>query len=66
MAHLSDGNLVTDLLSIGEMTPRTGLDPPDATPAGGLNKHGTFEGVFFFSTRSCTSIDHFLNQVTQA
>jgi hypothetical protein len=66
MAHLSDGNLVTDLLSIGKMTSLTGQDPPDAPPAGGLNQHGTFEGVFSFSTRGCTSINHFLNQATQA
>jgi hypothetical protein len=66
MAHLSDGNLVTDLLSIGSMTPLTGQEPPDAAPAGGLNQHGTFEGAFSFSTRSCTSMNHFLNQVTQA
>jgi unspecific peroxygenase len=64
MAHLSDGNLVTDLLSIGAKTPLTGEAPPDT--AGGLNEHGTFEGAFSFSTRSCTSMNHFLNQVTQA
>lgn len=68
MAHLSDGNLVTDLLSIGKSTKLTGQDPPEAPPAGGLNMHGTFEGAFYFSARSYTSINHFLNhwQVTQA
>ena len=68
MAHLSDGNLITDLLSIGKSTHLTGPDPPGAPPAGGLNRHGTFEGAFssYFSARSCMSINHFLNQATQA
>ena len=60
MAHLSDGNLVTDLLSIGKRTSLTGQDPPDAPAAGGLNKHGTFEGAFYFSASSCSTwINHF-------
>ncbi|RXW17927.1 heme-thiolate peroxidase [Candolleomyces aberdarensis] len=40
--HLMNGNLVTDLLSIGGKTSKTGPDPP--AHAGGLNVHGTFEG----------------------
>jgi unspecific peroxygenase len=43
-AHLLDGNLVTDLLSIGDKTPLTGPDPPAPAIVGGLNNHGTFEG----------------------
>ncbi|EAU83038.2 hypothetical protein CC1G_08975 [Coprinopsis cinerea okayama7 len=43
-AHLMDGNLVTDLLSIGPKTPKTGPDPPPPAIVGGLNNHGTFEG----------------------
>ncbi|RXW17616.1 heme-thiolate peroxidase [Candolleomyces aberdarensis] len=44
VAHLMNGNLVTDLLSIGGKTPRTGPDPPAPAHAGGFNVHGTFEG----------------------
>ncbi|TFK18228.1 aromatic peroxygenase precursor [Coprinopsis marcescibilis] len=44
LAHLGDGNLVTDLISIGEKTTRTGPDPPRPAIVGGLNNHGTFEG----------------------
>ncbi|KAG2003733.1 Aromatic peroxygenase [Coprinopsis cinerea AmutBmut pab1-1] len=44
VAHLVDGNLVTDLLSIGEKTRKTGPDPPPPAIVGGLNNHGTFEG----------------------
>ena len=43
-AHLLDGNLVTDLISIGDKTPKTGPDPPTPAIVGGLNNHGTFEG----------------------
>ncbi|CAA7270619.1 unnamed protein product [Cyclocybe aegerita] len=41
-AHLVDGNLITDLLSIGRKTPLTGRDPPPIV--GGLNTHAVFEG----------------------
>lgn len=44
VAHIIDGNLVTDLLSIDDKTPKTGIDPPPPTIVGGLNNHGTFEG----------------------
>jgi hypothetical protein len=47
LGHLLDGNLVTDLLSIGGLTPRTGPPPPPPAHAGGLNVHGTFEGEFY-------------------
>ncbi|KAJ2925816.1 heme-thiolate peroxidase, partial [Candolleomyces eurysporus] len=42
--HLMNGNLVTDLLSIGGKTSKTGPDPPAPAHAGGLSVHGTFEG----------------------
>ncbi|KAJ2921633.1 heme-thiolate peroxidase, partial [Candolleomyces eurysporus] len=42
--HLMNGNLVTDLLSIGDKTSKTGPDPPAPAHAGGLNVHRTFEG----------------------
>ncbi|KAJ2925164.1 heme-thiolate peroxidase, partial [Candolleomyces eurysporus] len=44
LGHLLNGNLVTDLLSIGGKTPKTGPPPPAPAHAGGLNVHGTFEG----------------------
>ncbi|KAJ2924549.1 hypothetical protein H1R20_g12538, partial [Candolleomyces eurysporus] len=44
LGHLLNGNLVTDLLSIGGATPKTGPPPPPPAHAGGLNVHGTFEG----------------------
>ena len=43
-AHLVDGNLLTDLLSIGGKTSKTGEDPPPPAIVGGLNTHGVFEG----------------------
>ena len=51
-AMLVDGNLVTNLLSIGRKTKRTGPDPPSPAIVGGLNTHDVFEG------RS-TSYNHF-------
>ncbi|RXW25115.1 heme-thiolate peroxidase [Candolleomyces aberdarensis] len=44
LGHLLNGNQVTDLLSIGGKTPKTGPPPPAPAHAGGLNVHGTFEG----------------------
>lgn len=43
-AHLVDGNLVTDLLSIGGKSSFTGPDPPAPAIVGGLNTHAVFEG----------------------
>ncbi|TFK17849.1 Cloroperoxidase [Coprinopsis marcescibilis] len=43
-ALLGNGNVVTDLLSIGGKTRLTGPDPPAPAIVGGLNNHGTFEG----------------------
>jgi len=43
-AHLVDGNLVTNLLSIGGKTGKTGPDPPSPAIVGGLNTHAVFEG----------------------
>ena len=45
LAHLLNGNLATDLLSIGGLTPKTGPPPPAPAHAGGLSVHGTFEGM---------------------
>ncbi|KAF5352359.1 hypothetical protein D9756_005988 [Leucocoprinus leucothites] len=39
-----DGNVVTNLLSIGGKSTLTGEDPPAPATAGGLNTHGPFEG----------------------
>ncbi|KAH7103082.1 heme-thiolate peroxidase [Auriculariales sp. MPI-PUGE-AT-0066] len=41
---LVDGNQLTNLLSIGGISPLTGPSPPLPALAGGLNVHGTFEG----------------------
>ncbi|KAF9479958.1 aromatic peroxygenase precursor [Pholiota conissans] len=43
-AHLVDGNLLTDLLSIGGKTAKTGPNPPAPAIVGGLNTHAVFEG----------------------
>ena len=43
-AMLVDGNLVTNLLSIGKKTHKTGPNPPKPAIVGGLNTHGVFEG----------------------
>ena len=43
-AHILNGNLEFDLLSIGGKTPKTGPDPPAPAQVGGLNQHATFEG----------------------
>ncbi|KAJ2936550.1 heme-thiolate peroxidase, partial [Candolleomyces eurysporus] len=43
-ALLVDGNLLTNLLSIGGKTKRTGPDPPPPAIVGGLNTHDVFEG----------------------
>ncbi|TFK23902.1 aromatic peroxygenase precursor [Coprinopsis marcescibilis] len=44
IGHLLDGNPVTDLLSIGGKTSRTGPDPKGPSKVSGLRTHGTFEG----------------------
>ncbi|KIJ27631.1 hypothetical protein M422DRAFT_190789 [Sphaerobolus stellatus SS14] len=41
---LIDGNLVTNLMSIGGKSPLTGLDPSKLATIGGLNTHAGFEG----------------------
>lgn len=43
-ALLVDGNVITNQLSIGEKTPKTGPDPPSPAIVGGLNTHAVFEG----------------------
>ncbi|KAF8986454.1 Chloroperoxidase [Cyathus striatus] len=43
-AMLVDGNVITDLLSIGGKTPSTGPDPPKPAIVGGLDTHAVFEG----------------------
>ena len=46
-AFLVDGNPITNLLSIGGKTPRTGIDPPEPAIVGGLDTHAVFEGAIF-------------------
>jgi len=41
---LVDGNMLTNLLSIGDKTRLTGPDPPLPATAGGLDTHNVFEG----------------------
>jgi hypothetical protein len=43
-AFIVNGNLVTNLLSIGEKSSKTGPDPPSPAIVGGLNTHNVFEG----------------------
>lgn len=43
-AHLVDGNLVTNLLSIGGKSNLTGPDPPVPASVAGLDTHAVFEG----------------------
>ena len=58
-AFLVDGNQITNLLSIGGKSPKTGPDPPKPAIVGGLDTHAVFEGAqsrFVFScliTDSC-------------
>lgn len=44
-AFIVDGNLLTNLMSIGMKSPFTGADPPAPAIVGGLNTHGVFEGA---------------------
>lgn len=44
-ALIVDGNPITNLLSIGGKTIRTGIDPPKPAIVGGLNTHAVFEGT---------------------
>ncbi len=41
---LLDGNPITNLMSIGGKSPRTGRDPPPPAVVGGLGAPGFFEG----------------------
>ncbi|KAE8222688.1 hypothetical protein CF319_g4159 [Tilletia indica] len=43
-AHLVDGNMLTNLMSIGGKSSSTGTNPPAPATVGGLNTHGLFEG----------------------
>ena len=54
--HLVDGNLLTDLPSIGGKTSETGLDPPAPAIVGGADTHAVFEGDA--STTRGTSKSH--------
>ena len=47
LALLTNGNPVTNLLSIGGKSPLTGVDPPppSLSKVAGLDNHGTFEGA---------------------
>ncbi|KAJ3560007.1 heme-thiolate peroxidase [Leucocoprinus birnbaumii] len=44
LGHISNGNQVTDLLSIGGKSHGTGPDPSSPAPVSGLSTHSTFEG----------------------
>ena len=46
-AMLVDGNLITNLLSIGGKSSKTGPDPPKPAIVGGLDTHAVFEGAPF-------------------
>jgi unspecific peroxygenase len=58
-AHLLNGNIEYDLLSIGAKTPKTGPDPPPPAVVGGLNRHGTFEGDVSFTRADAFFGDNF-------
>lgn len=45
-ALLVDGNLLTNLMSLGPKSNQTGPDPPAPAIVGGLNAHAVFEGIF--------------------
>ena len=44
-AMLVDGNQITNLLSIGGKSSKTGPDPPKPAIVGGLDTHAVFEGA---------------------
>ena len=44
-AMLVDGNMITNLLSIGGKSSKTGPDPPKPAIVGGLDTHAVFEGA---------------------
>ena len=44
-AFLVDGNMITNLLSIGGKSSLTGPDPPQPAIVGGLDTHAVFEGA---------------------
>ena len=44
-AMLVDGNQITNLLSIGGKSSKTGPDPPKPAVVGGLDTHSLFEGA---------------------
>ena len=46
-AMLTDGNQITNLLSIGGKSPKTGPDPPQPAIVGGLDTHSVLEGAPF-------------------
>ncbi|EKM78506.1 hypothetical protein AGABI1DRAFT_114754 [Agaricus bisporus var. burnettii JB137-S8] len=48
-SHLIDGNVITDLMSIGAKTDLTGPAPPPPANPGGLNLHGFIEGDASFT-----------------
>ena len=46
-AMLVDGNMITNLLSIGGKSYKTGPDPPQPAIVGGLDTHAVLEGAPF-------------------
>lgn len=51
-AFLVDGNLLTNLVSIGKKSPETGPNPPAPATAGGMNTPTLFEGLITFGSLS--------------
>jgi unspecific peroxygenase len=46
-AFVVDGNVITNLMSIGSKSPKTGPDPPTPAIVGGLDTHAVFEGILY-------------------
>jgi unspecific peroxygenase len=46
-AFVVDGNVITNLMSIGGKSPKTGPDPPTPAIVGGLDTHSVFEGILY-------------------
>jgi unspecific peroxygenase len=55
-AMLVDGNLVTNRLSIGGKTRKTGPNPPKPAIVGGLDTHAVFEGMLWLFSLLITSM----------
>ena len=56
-AMLVEGNMITNLLSIGGKSSETGPDPPKPAIVGGLDTHAVLEGVQFGHVVLCLDTD---------